>query len=98
MLEHVVFEILKLLAPVLEDFPDNPRLGRKLLLGGSILICTIVTPTKSPEWGETIFILKALCVITGVICVLLGAFVFLRRWVWGRQERRAPVITSLRLK
>ena len=95
---HLIIEILRGLAKLAENFPDNPRLGRKLLLGGGILLCAIFVPDTSPEWGDLILVLKFLSAITGGVCVVLGAFVFFRRWVWRRQENRPPIITSLRLK
>ncbi|HYL83558.1 MAG TPA: hypothetical protein VE263_04935 [Candidatus Angelobacter sp.] len=90
--------LLKGLAYVAENFPDNPRLGRKLLFAGAVLVSTILAPTSSPEWGDLVLILQVLCVIAGGVCLLLGAFVFFRRWVWRRQDKRTPVVTSLNLK
>jgi hypothetical protein len=90
--------ILKGLAYVAENFPDNPRLGRRLLIGGGLLLSTLFLPVNSPDWGDFLSVLVPLCTITGGVCVVLGTFVFFRRWVWRRQEKRTPVITSLRLK
>jgi hypothetical protein len=95
---QLIIEILRDLAELAENFPDNPRLGRRLLLGGGVLVCAIFVPDTSPNWGILILILKSLCVITGAVCMVLGSFVFFRRWVWRRQEKRPPIITSLRLK
>jgi hypothetical protein len=83
---NLVIEILKDLAELAENFPDNPRLGRRLLVGGGVLVCTIFVPDTSPNWGILILILKSLCAITGAVCMVLGSFVFFRRWVWRRQE------------
>jgi len=98
MSPYLFIHILRGLAGLAENFPDNPRLGRRLLLGGGVLVCTIFVPDTSPDWGDLILILKSLSGIAGSVCVVLGAFVFFRRWVWRRQEKRTPVITSLRLK
>jgi hypothetical protein len=98
MFVHLILEILRGLAKLAENLPDNPRLGRKLLLGGGLLLGTIFVPDTSPEWGDLILVLKFLSAITGGLCTVLGAFVFFRRWVWRRQENRPPIITSLRLK
>lgn len=102
MIDHLIIKLLELalkgLGPLAENFPDDPRLGRKLLLGGSLLVLTIAAPTTSPEWGDFILILKSLCIIAGGACWILGGFVFFRRWVWKREDRRVPVITSLNLK
>jgi len=95
---HLILHILRALAVLAENFPDNPRLGRRLLLGGGLLLCALFVPDTSPEWGDLILVLQYLSAITGAVCVILGAFVFFRRWVWRRQENRPPIITSLRLK
>ena len=95
---HLILHILRALAVLAENFPDNPRLGRRLLLGGGLLLCALFVPDTSPEWGDLILVLKYLSAITGAVCVILGAFVFFRRWVWRRQENRPPIINSLRLK
>ena len=86
------------LAALAENFPDNPRLGPRLLLGGGLLQCVVFVLDASPERGDLIPILKYLSAITGGVCVVLATFVFFRRWVWTRQENRPPIITSLRLK
>ncbi len=95
---HLILHILRALAVLAENFPDNPRLGRRLLLGGGLLLCALFVPGTSPEWGDLILVLQYLSAITGAVCVILGAFVFFRRWVWRRQENRPPIINSLRLK
>jgi hypothetical protein len=95
---HLILHILRALAALAENFPDNPRLGRNLLLGGGLLLCALFVPDTSPEWGDLILALKCLSAITGGVCLILGAFVFFRRWVWRRQENHPPIIISLRLK
>jgi hypothetical protein len=89
--------VLKGLAYVAENFPDNPRLTWKLILSGCALIGIMFVPTISPELND-LFLVAFPCAIAGCICILLGIFVCLRRWVWRRQDRRAPVVTSLNLK
>jgi hypothetical protein len=100
--DHFFYELLKLLlkglAYLAENFPDNPRLGRKLLLVGGALFSAVFAPTTSPEWGGLVAVLQLLCTIAGGVCLLLGTFVFFRRWVWRRQEKRTPVVMSLNLK
>ena len=98
MYEHVIYELLKHFGPLVDNIPDNPRFGRKMLIGGAALVCIIFVPTSSLEWGVVALIFQVLCIITGGICLLVGAFVFFRRWVWRRQEKRQPVVTSLNLK
>ena len=101
-MDHLFLELLKAILKGLawlgENFPDNPRLGRKLLLVGGALVSTIFVPNTSPELGDLILLLQILCVIAGGPCLILGSFVFFRRWVWRRQDKRAPVIMSLGLK
>lgn len=101
-MDHLFIELLKAILKGLawlgENFPDDPRLGRKLLLVAGVLISTVLAPTTSPEWGDFVLVLQLLCVIAGGICLILGSFVFFRRWVWRRQDKRAPVITTLLLK
>ena len=95
---HLILHLLRALAALAENFPDNPRLGRGLLLGGGVLLCALFVPDTSPELGDLILVLKYLSAITGGVCAVLGSFVFFRRWIWRRQENRPPIITSLRLK
>ena len=101
-MDHFFIEFLKAvlkgLAWLGENFPDNPRLGRKLLLIGVVLVATIFLPNSSPEVGDPILMLQLLCVTAGGPCLILGSFVFFRRWVWRRQDKRAPVVTTLLLK
>ena len=89
--------VLKGLAYVAENLPDNPRLGRRLLFWGSVLIATLFVPRPTPEWKDLI-LLQVPCALAGIVCWILGVFLFFRRWVWRRQEKRAPVVTSLNLK
>lgn len=102
MADHLFLELLKAILKGLawlgENFPDDPRLGRKLLLVAGVLTPTVLAPTTSPEWGDFVLVLQLLCVIAGGICLILGSFVFFRRWVWRRQDERTPVITTLLLK
>jgi hypothetical protein len=98
MSARIAIELLKGLAWLGENFPDNPRLGRRLLLGGGILLCAFFVREKPEDWADAILITKSLCVITGGVCIILGSFVFFRRWVWRRQDSRPPTITTLRWK
>lgn len=102
MADHLFFELLKAIIKGLawlgENFPDDPRLGRKLLVIGGALVSLIFVPSTSPELGDLIVLLQVLCVIGGGSCLILGSFVFFRRWVWRRQDKRAPVIMSVGLK
>jgi hypothetical protein len=98
MSARIAIELLKGLAWLGENFPDNPPPGRRLLLGGGILLCGFFVREKPEDWADAILITKSLCVITGGVCIILGSFVFFRRWVWRRQDSRPPTITTLRWK
>ena len=102
MADDFLFELAKAILEGLawlgENFPDNPCLARKLLLSGGVLLSTVFIPNTSPELGDLILLLQVLCVIAGGPCLILGSFVFFRRWVWRRQDQRRPVIISLVLK
>ena len=98
MSAQIFIELLKGLAWLGENFPDNPRLGRGLLLVGGLLLCTFFVPVGTEESADLILVLKGLSVIAGSVCVILGAFIFFRRWVWGRQDKRPPTITTLKWK
>jgi hypothetical protein len=98
MSAHVIIELLKGLAWIGENFPDNPRLGRNLLFVGGALVGIFFLPEGSSEWMDAIVIAKVLSVIAGGVCIILGIFIFFRRWVWRRQDNRPPIITTLRLR
>jgi hypothetical protein len=46
---------------------------------------------------ESTFILQVLSLIAGIICIVLGVFVFFRRAVWRNQEKRGSGLLSLDL-
>jgi hypothetical protein len=98
MIERLIFEGLKALAWLGENFPDHPRLGRRLLLAGIILVSSVFLPANPQDPDDPFLIVKAFFIIAGTVCLVLVTFVFFRRWVWRRQDRRAPLITSLKLK
>ena len=80
---QIFIELLKGLAWLGENFPDNPRLGRGLLLVGGLLLCAFFVPAGTEESADPTLVLKGLSVIAGSVCVILGAFIFFRRWVLG---------------
>src|SRR5260370_2197647 len=94
---HLILHILRALAVLAENFPDNPRLGRRLLLGGGLLLCALFVPDTSPEWVDLILILKYLSAITRRVSVVFAPFVFSRPSVWIRHDNRPPIINSSRL-
>ena len=82
---------------VAENFPDDPRLGRRLLLAGGVLLAAFWFLAHSPRWMDSTFALQLFGLIAGFICIFLGFFVFFRRAVWRNQERRGSGLTSLNL-
>jgi hypothetical protein len=98
MSPSIVIEVLRGLADLTENFPDNARPGRGLPLGGGALFCAIFVPDTSPNRGSLILILKSLGAVTGAVCMILGSFVFFGRWVCKRQEKQPPTVTSIRWK
>ena len=69
-----------------------------MLLFGSALVSIFFIPYQSVDGDDPILGLMTFSLIIGVVLLVLGAFIFFRRWVWRRQEKRDPVITTLRLK
>ena len=98
MLEHAIFQLIKGLAWLGENFPDNPRLGRRLLLFGSLLTAVFFLTYPSQDEDDPLLGLMILSLVIGIVLLVLGAFIFFRRWVWRRQDKRSPVITTLLLK
>ena len=95
---QIFIELLKGLAWLGENFPDSPRLGGGLLLVGGLLLSALFVPVGTEESADLTLVLKDLSVIAGSVCVILGGFIFFRRWVWRRQEKRPPTITMLKWK
>jgi len=52
MSARIAIELLRGLAWLGENFPDNPRLGRKLLFGGGILLCAFFCTRKTGGVGR----------------------------------------------
>lgn len=98
MIEHLIFQSIKGLAWLGENFPDNPRLGRRLLFFGGLLALLFFLPYSSADSDDPIFGLMIISLAIGIILLVLGAFIFFRRWVWRRQDKRTPVVTTLLLK
>jgi hypothetical protein len=85
------------IAWVAENFPDDPRLGKRLLLVGAALIGAFWFLAHSLRWMDSTFILQVLSLFAGIICIVLGLFVFFRRAVWRNQEKRGAGLLSLDL-
>jgi hypothetical protein len=85
------------IAWVAENFPDDPRLGKRLLLVGAALTGAFWFLAHSPQWMDSTFILQVLSLIAGIISIVLGLFVFFRRAVWRNQEKRGSGLLSLDL-
>jgi peptidoglycan/LPS O-acetylase OafA/YrhL len=84
---------------ITENFPDDPRLGSRLLIIGAVLCLALIIPTGFAADGDFhwLLFLKFLCLICGIICLVLAGLVFFRRAVWWRQEKAASGLTSLDL-
>lgn len=92
---HLVLYILKLLAWVGENFPDSPRIGWWCLGSGTVLVSAMFVPDRVLGYDELLSGLRYTVSIAGVVCILLGLFVFFRRAVWRLQDRRAKRTISL---
>jgi len=85
------------IAWVAENFPDDPRLGKRLLLVGAALIGAFWFLDHWHQWMDSTSILQVLSLIAGITCIVLGLFVFFRRAVWRNQEKRGSGLLSLDL-
>lgn len=94
---EVLKGILKVLAWIGENLPDNPRLARWLILIGILSGGALFLPTDATDVGMFLSMIQVLCVTAGSICMVLGLFVFFRRTVWRRQEKLEPRVLSLDL-
>ena len=83
------------IAWVAENFPDDPRLGKRLLLVGAALIGAFWFLDHWHQWMDSTSILQVLSLIAGITCIVLGLFVFFRRAVWRNQEKRGSGLLSL---
>jgi hypothetical protein len=88
----------------LDDLPDTPRLGVKLIIAGlAILAFRYAWPRvalasfqqasafvfrHSPRFEPSPDDLSAYLVIGACMCMTCGAFIFFRRGVWWWAERR----------
>jgi hypothetical protein len=80
-----------------ENFPDDPRLGRKLLLVGAGLLGVFWFLAHSSQWMDSTFPFQVLALFAGIVCIVLGLFVFFRRAVWRNQETQGSGLLSLEL-
>lgn len=94
--EESIIYLIKGVAYVGENFPDDPRLARRLLVAGGLLLGANRYLAQS-AWRDSTFFFQRLCVVAGIACGVLGLFVFFRRAVWWRQEKAGSGLTSLDL-
>jgi hypothetical protein len=94
--EESIIYLIKSVAWIGENFPDNPHLARRLLMAGGLLLSASWYLAES-SWRDSTFSFRRLCLIAGIGCGFLGLFVFFRRAVWWRQEKTGSGLTSLDL-
>lgn len=97
--EESIIYLTKGLGWIGENFPDDPRLGRRLLIIGAVLCSVFVIPTRfAADWNfRHLLFLQFLCLIGGIPCLVFGVLVFFRRAVWWRQQKAGSGLTSLEL-
>jgi hypothetical protein len=95
---ELIIGTLKLLKWIEEKLPDKPRLGLTLLAIGAVSVgLTLLLPSQEDwriEFAAPIFA----GYLAGGTCGVLGSYILFRRAVWIWQDKRAPRITTLRLK
>ena len=89
---------LKLLKWIEEKLPDKPRLGLALFAAGAVIVGLARNLLSSVDLGPDAADLQLLWIVLGSGCGVLGGYILFRRAVWMWQDRRAPRITTLRLK
>ena len=98
---HFVLELIKYLLKGLvwlaENFPDDPRLAKRLLLIGAMLSSAIFLPVGPAGYEDVALVARYALLFCGAICGILGAFVFFRRFVWWRQEKAGSGLVNLDL-
>jgi peptidoglycan/LPS O-acetylase OafA/YrhL len=90
----LIIATLKLLKWIEEKLPDKPRLGFTLLVIGTLIIGLATMLFSQKDVAD----LKAVWVFLGGSCGVLGAYILFRRAVWMWRDKRAPRMTTLRLK
>jgi hypothetical protein len=89
---------LRLLKWIEEKLPDKPRLGFTLLVIGAVIVGLARTLFSQEDLGPGAADLQSVWFFLGGTCGALGGYILFRRAVWMVQDRRAPRITTLRLK
>ena len=92
---HLILYLLELLAWVGDSFPHSPRIGWWCLGSGTVLMSAVFVPDQALGHDELLGDLRYTVSIAGLVCILLGLFVFFRRAVWRMQDRRAKRTISL---
>jgi hypothetical protein len=95
---ELIIATLKLLKWIEEKLPDKPRLGFTLLVIGALIVgLTLLLPSQE-DWRLEFAALIFVGYLAGGTCGVLGSYILFRRAVWMWQDKRAPRITTLRLK
>jgi len=89
---------LKLLKWIEEKLPDKPGLGSTLLAIGAVFVGLAQTLFLQENLGPGAADLQSVGFFLGGTCGALGGYILFRRAVWMVQDKRAPRITTLRLK
>jgi hypothetical protein len=93
----IIMSVLRGLAWLAENFPDDPRIAKRLLLIAALLIAAFFLSYNPPGYEDLILILRYLALISGAVCATLGSYVFFRRAVWWRQDKAGSGLVSLDL-
>jgi FtsH-binding integral membrane protein len=94
----LVMAILKLLKWIEEKLPDKPRLGLILLVIGAVIVGLTLMLFSQEYLGANAADLESVWFFLGGTCAVLGSYILFRRAVWIWQDKRAPRITTFRLR
>jgi hypothetical protein len=94
----LVMAILKLLKWIEEKLPDKPRLGLILLLIGGLIIGLTLVLFSQEDLAPGAADLESAWIFLGSACAFLGSYILFRRAIWMWQDKRAPRVTTFRLR
>jgi hypothetical protein len=90
ILEESIIHLIKGAAWVAENFPDDSRLARRLLVAAGALLGA---HSFLARWAgrDSIFLFQGLCLVAGILCGFLGLSVLFRRAVWFVRRKQVQV-------